>query len=274
MKKTTRNTISSGRGKWRFLAAAVVAVAAIAGIVVGLDRVIDVVRDPCVIRNMAEQVEIKSGKMVKPDVIAENLGLRLGVNLAEIDFTERRKEILSRIPTLREVSITRRLPDKVLIVAEEREPVARLGVRGQRGSSGRVVDSEGMVFLCQRGTHLLPSISEPSAPGTQPGNRVKRRTLAALALILACRDAEFSELGLQAVDVSKPDYLVATLGDYSRLKIAWDGMDDQETKASRKSLSERLTLLVKTIRSNVAPGAKTWNATRPENIYADSQERL
>lgn len=273
MKKATRNTKSSGKGKWRFLAAAAIAVAAIAGIIVGLGRIRDIVRDPCVVRSMSEQIEIRSGKMVKPDVIAENLGLRPGVNLAEIDFTERRKELLARIPTLREVSITRRLPDRVLVVAEEREPVARIGVRGQRGVSGRVVDAEGMVFLCQRGTHLLPAISEPSAPGTQPGRKVKKRTLAALALILACRDGAFSELGLQAVDVSKPDYLLATLGDYSRLKIAWDGMDDQETEASRKSLDERLSLLVKTIRSNVAPGAKTWNATMPKHIYADSQER-
>ena len=143
-----------------------------------------------------------SGKMVKPDVIAENLGLRVGANLAEIDFAEKRREILKKIPTLRTISISRVMPAKLRVVAEERTPVARLGVRGQRRPSGRVVDAEGVVFICQRDTQLLPTITEPLPPGVQPGHHIKARMSAALQLIEACRDPEFSELGVQDVDVS------------------------------------------------------------------------
>lgn len=266
------NTIKpSGRKRLVAILAAALVVAALAGLAICYGKLADIYCEQCVVENMSEQVEITSGKMVKPDVIAENMGLKPGVNLAKIDFEEKRREILEKIPTLRSVSITRRLPDKVYIVAEERTPVAKMGIRGRRGITGRVVDSEGMVFLCQRGTQLLPTISEPLAPGTQPGHRIKGRALAALLLVETCRSPEFAELGVQDVDVSKPDYLLATLGDYSRLKIAWDGMDAPSDK-SRRELEGRLALLVQTVRTRIGTGARTWNATMPDRIFADTQE--
>ena len=266
------NTIKQGGHKGVIaVVATALAVAALVGIAIAYDRLSDLYCQQCVITDMSEQVEITSGKMVKPDVIAENLGVTNGANLAKIDFAERRETILSKIPTLRSISITRRLPDKVYVVAEERTPVAKMGVRGRRTTTGRVVDSEGMVFTCQRGTQLLPTISEPQPPGTQPGHKIKGRTAAALQLIETCREPEFAELGVQDVVASKPDYLLATLGDYSRLKIAWDGMDSPSAK-SRHELEGRLALLVQTIRTRVGTGARTWNATMPGSIFADTQE--
>ena len=251
------NTIkqSGHRGLVAILVCSLLLVALI-GMAVGYRQLVDIYCQQCVIDDMSVQVEITSGKMVKPDVIAENLGL----------------EILEKIPTLRAISITRRLPDKIYIVAEERTPVAKMGVRGQRRTTGRVVDSEGMVFLCQRGTQLLPTINEPQPPGTQPGHMIKGRTLAALKLLETCMNPEFAELGVQSVDVSKPDYLLATLGDYSRLKIAWDDMDNPSSPKSRHELEGRLHLLVQTIRSRIGAGARTWNATMPGSIFADTQE--
>ena len=179
------NTIKQG-GRKRLVAVlvALLAAAALAGIAAGYSRLAELYCEQCVITDMAEQVEIMSGKMVKPDVIAENMGLRPGANLAKIDFSAKRADILKKIPTLRSVTVTRRLPDKVYIVAEERTPVAKMGIRGQRGTTGRVVDSEGMVFLCQRGTQLLPTISEPHAPGTQPGHAIGGRAAAAYVCVV------------------------------------------------------------------------------------------
>ena len=208
--------------------------------------------------------------MVKADVIAENLGLRKGVNLATMDFTEKRRELLARIPTLRAVTITRKLPDKVLIAAEEREPVAKMGMRGRRGVTGRVVDVEGMVFPCLRGTQLLPSIVEPP-PGTAIGHMLSGRALAALRLVETCREPEFSDLSVLDVDISKLDYLLVTLGgSYARVKIAWDGMDDPDMH-SRDDLRARLSKLREAIRSGAAEGVKIWNATLPDRIFADSE---
>ena len=243
------------------------------GVVVGYDKLKDIYLEQCVIRDMAAQVEISSGNMVKADVIAENLGLRKGANLATIDFAQKRAELLARVPNLLSIRISRKLPDKVVVSTEERTPVARMGLRGVRGETGRVVDTEGMVFIWQRGTQTLPVIRETTPPGTPKGDRIEGRTLAALRLIETCREPELLELGILEVDIAKHDFLVATLGNYSKLKIRWDGMDDP-TPASQADLRSRLTQLRDAIRSRVATTAVIWNATIPNRIFADTQETL
>jgi len=230
-------------------------------------------QEECVIRNMAEQVEITSGKMVPASTLAEELGLKVGANLAAIDFTARRDAVLRKIPNLRTIRIARQLPDKVTVVAEERTPIARMGIRGKRTVTGRVVDTEGVVFICQRGTQTLPTIYEPQEPGTRKGERVRSRVLAALRLVEACREPDFLELGILDVDTSKHDFLVVTLGNYSKAKILWEGMD-APTAASRQDLVTRLTRLRDAIRSKVTPDTVIWNATVPGEIFADTQGKL
>ena len=251
----------------------VVLVALGIGCVLGYDKLRGVYLEQCVIADMASQVEISAGKMVHPSTIAEFLGLRAGANLALIDFSAKREELLAKVPNLREVRISRRLPDRVVISTDERTPVARMGLKGKGAVTGRVVDTEGMVFIWQRGTQTLPTIREPQAPGTPKGQRITRRTLAALRLIEACREPEFAEFGILEVDVSKPDFLLATLGNYSTVKIAWEGMDEQ-TPASHDDLVRKLGLLRKAIRSRVAPDAVIWNATMPDTVTGDTQRKL
>ena len=243
------------------------------GATFGYEKLRALYLEQCVITDKDAQVEISAGKMVLASTIADELGLRNGANLALIDFTAKREDLLAKVPNLREVRISRRLPDKVVITTEERTPVARMGLKGKSNVTGRVVDTEGMVFVWQRGTQTLPTIREPQPPGTPKGQRITGRTLAALRLIEACREPDFLELGVLEVDVSKPDFLVATLANYSTVKIAWDGMNDQ-TPASRADLVRKLTMLRKAIRSQVAPDAVIWNATMPDTVTGDTQKKL
>ena len=256
-----------------FVVGAVVLLAVGLGLVIGFDKLRDLYLEQCVIRDPAAQVSISAGEMVKADVIAENLGLLPGANLAHIDFAKKREELLKKVPTLKSVVVTRYLPGRVSVATEERTPIAKLGIRGYRKTTGRVVDAEGMVFTCLRGTQLLPTVNEAQAPGTAPGLKIKGRTLAALRLIEASREPEFAELGVQDVDVSKPDYLLATLGDYSKAKIAWDEMD-ATTAASRDALVSQLRKLVNAIRCKVGVGTVIWNATMPDRVFADSQGKF
>ena len=77
--------------------------------------------------------------------------------------------------------------------------------------------------------------------------------------------------GPRKVDMSKLDYLLVTLGgSYARVKISWDGMDDPE-RHSREDLVSRLSMLRTAIRTGAAEGAKIWNATLPDRIFADSE---
>ena len=257
------------------VATAVIILLVILGLaaVLGYEKLRGLYLEQCVITDMSSQVQISSGKMVHPSTIAEELGLRPGANLALIDFATKREELLAKIPNLRRIRINRRLPDKVIVTAEERTPVARLGLRSKSADTGRVVDTEGMVFLWQRGTQTLPTIREATPQGTPKGQCIAGRTLAALRLIEACGEPEFAELGVLEVDVSKPDYLLATLGNYSRVKIVWEGMDE-ESPASRADLVRKLGLLRMAIRSRVAPDAVIWNATMPDTVTGDTQKKL
>ena len=268
------NRIEHGRRTWLVVIGSIVILCAIAICIrIGYNRLKDLYLEQCVIRNMTTQVEITSGKMVHPSTVAEEFGLKVGRNLAEIDFARKREEVLAKIPNLLTIKVTRKLPDKVFITAVERTPIARMGIRGDKRTTGRVVDSEGMVFLCQRGTQALPTIYENAAPGTHPGQKIKRRTLAALRLIEACRDPDLTEFRILEVDTSKRDFLIATLSNYSRVKILWDDMDAPSAR-TEKDLQLRLARLRDAIRSKVAPETVIWNATMPDMIFADTQGEL
>lgn len=266
----------SRRRKFGVLATLLVvaAIAMLVGAVAGYGKIRDLCSEPCVITDMSEQVEITSdGKLLPAEAIAADFGLRVGANLAEIDFVERREEILRRRPALKSLSVTRILPDKVMIRAEERTPAVRLGVSGRRGSSGRVADADGAVFERVSGTRSLPLIKESHAPGTTAGHTLRGRARAALDLVLAFRDPAYSDISVLEVDTAKQDFLLATLGDYSRLKICWDGMDDP-TPASRAALMARLEFFAKSYRAR-CDGLKAviWNATLPDYVFADTREK-
>ena len=248
------------------LAAAAVCLAA-AGLAFGYSRLRALYVEQSVITDMAAQVSITAGKMVRPDVIADELGLRPGANLALIDFTARREALLRKIPTLRAAVITRHLPDRVSVVTEERTPVARLEARD--APSGRVVDAEGVVFVCQRGTRLLPAIVEPQGPGLQPGQRLEGRMHAALTLLETCRESEYADLNPLEVSTAPRDVLRLTLGDYDRTAILWEQMDEPPTAASRAALTNRLALLCKARRNALTPGRTDWDATLPDRVTAN-----
>lgn len=265
------NHITSNRPRAILLGlAALLGLAVLLGLFVGFSKLREIYLEQCVIRDVTTQVSISSGKLIKAQLLAESFGLTNGANLATIDFERRRAEILKKIPTLKSITISRQLPNQLTIVAEERTPIAKLGVRGAREMSGRVVDDEGMVFPCRIGIRLLPTIVEPNAPGTPIGRPLSGHARAALQLLEACRQPDFSELAIQAIDISHPDFLLATLGNYSKAKIAWEGMGG-DAPAARTLLENLLTQLLQAIRSQVLPNTKIWNATIPDKIFANQQ---
>ena len=258
------NKIKSSNGGRRILIVlgGVVGVAAIIGLAVAYNRLRDIWLEQCVITDVSSQVSITDGKMVRSDVIAYMFGLKNGANLALIDFDERRKETLKKIPNIREISIARHLPDKVSITVEERVPVVRLGIKGEKKDSGRVADTEGVVFISSNGTQMLPIIREATAPGTDKGHKLTGRALAALKLLETCRD-NFRALAAIEADISKPDYITVVLGnDYSIAKVAWEGMDDP-SEATQKNLEKQLERLTKSYTSRIDDSIRIWDASLP-----------
>lgn len=279
MKKSNTVKHSSSGSLLVFISVVLVSIGAVA-IAIGYDRLRSVYNEQSIVADYDNQITIASGKMVKADVIADIFGIKPGANLATIDFGEKRKAALEKVPNLRDIRIIRKLPDRVTITIEEREPIARLGVKNGKGDTGKVVDAESVVFYCARGTQLLPIIREAKTPGSAAGSKLEPRARAALRLVEACRESEFQELGLLEVDTSPVDYLLATINtgsSYARLKIAWEDMDESATPASRTSLNRQLQHLRDAIRTRIGDGAVIWNATdysSPGRIYADTKGKL
>ncbi len=272
-----QNTISNARGRsWAVrgtVAALVVALAA--GAWIGCKKLHAVWTGQCVLTDVSRQVSVTTGSNIRRELVLEKFGLTNGANLAKIDFAQKRRDLLAGVPNIRALTVSRRLPDRVEIAVEEREPVARMNERNGKRVTGRVVDADGVVFLRQdAGTALLPMLVEAQEP-TKPGKRLEGRSRAALRFLLACQESAYSDLKPLAVSTSFKDFLYATLGDYTRAKVAWDGMDSQGD-AAETALRAQLKVLCDARRST--PGGrqavKIWNATLPGQAFGDTKEPI
>ena len=245
-------------------------IAALVGLAIAYDKMRDLWLEQCVITDVATQVSVTDGKMVRADTVALEFGLKNGANVALIDFKAERERVMKKIPHIRNLTVVRHLPNRVDISVEERVPVARMNIRGSRAASDRVVDTDGVVFPWKRGTQTLPTIREAFAPGTPNGHRISGHTLAALRLLETCAE-KYPELNILAVDVSKTDYLLATLGNYSELQIAWEGMDDP-SEATVPALVRQLDCLAKSYNTRITDEAGVWIATQPGKVSFNNKK--
>lgn len=255
----------------------VVLVGGATAVFLGYHRLRALTLEQSVLEDVDAQVSVVGANMVRPGIILDELGLVKGANLAEMDFPKCRETLLRRIPNIRAVTITRKQPNGLRIAVEERKPLVRMNVPGGKSSTGRVADVDGVVFYCSKNTQNLPVVRENAAAVTRPGGRLTPRGLAAVRLVDLCRDGDFQSLGLLEVDITKSDYLFATLSNYSRAKIAWEGMDDPPSEKQHDNLVYQIEHLIKAIGSNVLQGAVIWNATdtsRPCCIYADKSQSV
>ena len=268
-------TAKNGRGKViaaTALAGAAALALAIWGAMAAFDHLKATYSRQCCVTDAGEQVEVITGKIIPARVIISHFGLTNGVNLSAVPFADLRERLLKDMPNLRDVKISRRLPNFVRVEATERVPVVRVIGSGANASPNNAADREGVVFWYpRRDTALLPVVREAKKNTSKPGERLTGMAFAALQLIEEASDPTFSVLKIQEVDTFKPDYLFATLGDSSRAKIAWESME-KPTRASRVSLTNQLMRLAKAIKTNLAAGTKLWNATdwgTPGRIYAN-----
>lgn len=279
MKK--KSVVSTKRPIKAIAAAIIAAIVALAlaswGAKVAFCRLEKVYDQQCCVTDSGEQVEVVTGKIVPARLIISHFGLTNGVNLAQVPFPQLRDRLLKDMPNLKDIKITRRLPNFVRIEATERVPVVRVIGSGANAAKSNAADHEGVVFWYpQRDTTLLPVIREAKKNTSPPGERLTGMTLAALRLLEESSSLEYSVLKIQEVDTFKQDYLFATLGDSSRAKIAWADME-KPTKASRISLTNQLARLSNLIRRNLGAGTKLWNATdwgTPGRIYADDPTKV
>lgn len=217
--------------------------------------------DLFILRDVRDSVTINTGKTLTPDLVCEVLGLREGVNIFTLDIAAKRRDLLEQAPNIKDMSIVRRMPDKLAITIIEREPVARVG------SNGRVVDDEGVVFIRYSGIGGLPLIK--GAEGfaqIKPGDRLYGNDMAAVRLAVNATRPE-CRLRLLALDAAKEDYLLLTFSDYRQAKFTWAGMGDCE-RHSEVLMQRQFDRLAQAMESDIGRPRMLWDATQPDRIFA------
>ncbi len=162
-----------------------------------------------------------------------------GQNIFGFDIGAVREYVMANSPNFQSLTITRYLPDRVVINVIDRTPLARIGRRG-----GMVADSEGCVFISRTGARGLPSISGYDSRSLEPGMRLEGLVLAALQVIEGCESPQFDMRPLD-VDVGDPEKLVLKMEYKDRKRevpLTWNGMG-QQTSAALRDLAETLTFI-------------------------------
>ncbi len=213
-----------------------------------------------VLRDLRSNVTITTGKTLTPDLVCEVLGIREGINLFSLKIEQKRKELLEQAPNIRDITIVRRMPDKMNISIIEREPIARVG------SNGRVVDEEGVVFIRYAGTGGLPMIKgDDEFAQIKPGDRVRGNEMAAVRLVTNSLRPE-CRLRMLVLDTTKEDYLLLTMSDHRQAKFAWEGMQDEEKNTETK-MQKQFDQLAKSMESEIGRPCQQWDATHPGRIF-------
>lgn len=221
--------------------------------------------DLFVVKDTEKNIIIDTGRTVTPDLVKMFLGIKEGVNLFSINVDEKRDELLQKAPSIKDISIQRYMPDRLVISIIEREPVARVGIDGQ------VVDDEGVVFArSSKDASTLPVICKMKIKGKPkmpvPGDRLEGIDMAAVRLAASTFRPE-CKMRLSYIDTSKSRYLHLIFPDGREARIAWDDMD-KCTKSSWDKMVLQFDRLVDCMETDVGKLHNLWDAQHPKRIYA------
>ena len=211
-------------------------------------------------RFVLRTIEIEAGDTITSDLVREQLRLREGMPLFAIDIAERRRVYMHDVPTIRSLTITRTLPDRLSVSLVEREPLARLARKPL------AVDRDGCVFVRYLGIETLPCISGYPPNSDVLGTQVTGMTWAALELFELLKNHTLP-LQIVDVDVSREDYLDCTMSDQRRVKLAWPRMGENDARSNRLLLAQ-LNGLAAAMNSARGQGRGIWDATLPGRAYA------
>ncbi len=254
---------SAGRAIWsagqRRLVMVVVALVLLPLLGLGLRKLVDyyLLRSG---RFVLRKIEVQAGDTITRDRICEYLKLQEGMPLFEVDINRRQQEFLKDAATIRSLTITRTLPDRLTVSVIEREPLARLARKPL------VIDGGGVIFVRYHGIEALPCVSGYPGGLVVPGSRVEGMTVAALELFELMKNNALP-LQIVDVDVSHEDYLDCTMSDQRRVKLAWKHIGDNDARSHRFLLAQLKGLAV-AMNSERGQGRGSWDATIQGRAYA------
>jgi hypothetical protein len=204
---------------------------------------------------------VETGGTLPADDVRSYLRLHEGsMPLFGTDISRQRDALLRDAPAVRDIVVSRHLPDRLVVRIVEREPLARLG------RTARVLDTEGCVFVRYNGIEALPVITGFDLIAAVPGARLRGQAQAAIEVLERCRAAE-TELPVAEVDISREDALLCTMVDQRQVLLAWDNMGTRSA-GSLAALDGRLRELLAAMHSDRGRDRRLWDVTVAGRVYA------
>lgn len=182
------------------------------------------------------ELEIETNGELSHQRIVNEGDIRDGVNLLRIDIEQVRAR-LKQLPQVREVEVSRHLPNRLAVKVTERFPVAwiacpAMGIRARTSDRGFMLDADGVVIPCEsllRKYLNLPVIRARTLPQVKPGARLEsEQILAALRLIARSNEALFEEqVEVLEVDMRNDYSMRAYYNNDAEVTFGMEDIEDQ-----------------------------------------------
>jgi hypothetical protein len=185
-----------------------------------------------------------TGSLTHDDILL-HAGLSESDHVYDVDL-EQARENLEALPVVRQASVERELPGRLVIRVEERLPVAWLACESPRidalttnaNVGGCLLDTEGHIFRCtelRKELMNLPILHVRRLPNTQPGVQVTAEPVqAGLALLDRVRQ-HFGPRGMDVREIDSPNdwSLVVKFTDDTAVTFGYDDVEGQIDQLSR-----------------------------------------
>jgi cell division septal protein FtsQ len=149
---------------------------------------------------VVHHVEVEGASLLTADEVLERAGVEPGGTILSYDIHKARRNLLAD-PMICDATVTRRLPNTILVHVVERTPIARLDV----GRTVFLVDRAGFLLTQAGPQETLPLIEGvyTKTAELKSGTRIDDEKLAAGLLVVAlCRESPvLSEVGIKSVNV-------------------------------------------------------------------------
>lgn len=211
-------------------------------------------------------IRTEPGAVVTPMLVREYTGIEEGTNLFAVDIAQLRRDIIARVPNVRDMEITRFLPHTLRIDVYERVPVAV--IQPKRGPDV-FVDEQGYVFAARARREGLTVITGYDGPVLRLGQRVEGLLGDAVMVRSVSRKIPGDLLSIVAIDVrgkldGRDDALQLRTSGGTVVALWWPRRGDDATRGLQ-ALEDRLTFLAASLRwyrQNGLPMPATFRLTQ------------
>lgn len=210
------------------------------------------------------KIECK-GDVITSKHIMDYAGLSEMKHLFAANITEMRDQLLMKVPRLKSVEITRRLPGQLLIRVRERVAMANLEVNNYF----LTLDRDGYVLGPSSGSKTMPILAGYTLPGIRPGVQLSAAGIRnALEVIDVCQTTPVGQrVRIASIDVRNAQALELHLAKGERVRLAWNHMGEPSA-LSREHLEQKLSRLAESLKSAATRSKRiAWIDMTPDNNF-------